>query len=290
MRVFKLKDNSEISPIFRSKTTGTHFVLQLLADSQDRTVSDIRFSPIGCISIGNVSQHSNITFYNCEFNSVRFNNCKNITFDGCYFNNNCGFSKCSDITVRNSVGRVCIIDRCKITVQNCDDFDIYPDCGRYDALIDVTIIDCPCLDGISERIQNIRNVVEKEQREIDKIVSNPNIRGYKIVWTPNLVELSFPRGTEIVGALKVKSRASQAYVERIIPIKNFTEDGITNYSQIPCDYKLHQMVYPDKFNPTDDLCDSGIHFCKDVRNVKHWGRLSDNSYEAMLNILQNEQN
>ena len=79
--------------------------------------------------------------------------------------------------------------------------------------------------------------------------------GYKVVFAPVLVKLSFPDDAELVNLKSSKSRANKAFVESVTMLKNFEGEGVTNYSYSDIlNYKVGEVVYPDKFdNNTNEM-------------------------------------
>nr|DAM35296.1 MAG TPA: hypothetical protein [Bacteriophage sp.] len=90
--------------------------------------------------------------------------------------------------------------------------------------------------------------------------------GYKVIYMPVLVKLSFPEDTKFVN-FGTHCRSNKAFVESVKYIKEFEGKGVTNYRYKKCNYKVGEIVYPDKFDVNLDSCSHGINFYENCKGA-----------------------
>lgn len=260
MKIFDRNTNSEIFPRSASHTTGEDRVFDCLARSGTNVISDIIFGYTSRGTIRGIYMR-NIKFERCIFNKVLFGNLTNCTFEECEFNN-CIFQDLHNISMFCCNGHSTSMFNRTTFSGVCQ----FSDCYEFE-IRDVafsgqeSFTNCPELE-----------VVEKEAKE--RAIRDQKLReslkyGYKIVYAPVLVKLSFPEEAQVVNLNEQKSRASIAKVESIQLLNEFGGEGVTNNFQgTKCDYKVGELVYPDKFDPNPNIdCSYGIHFCKDIADL-----------------------
>ena len=264
---------------------GTKIVQFLTLNSN--TIKDLEF---GTTARGTIRDMRNIIFENCNFNYVTFIDVRKVTFK------NCQFSKCEfaiyvdEVDFDNCHGDIHLLPEYrsyfgKMNITSCD-FNVN---ASYTQLKLANIVDSPFLIPIQEKIEKLRLEYERELEENRKLRESLKY-GYKVVYAPVLVKLSFPSDAELINLNKSKSRASKAKVESISIIKGFDSEGVTNYSYPDhLNYKIGEIIYSDSFddNPNED-CGHGIHFCVNPKNL-----LSQFStipyYEDLERILEDDE-
>ena len=277
MKVFNLKTQTQINSC-SSRCSGTDMLMQLLVANKGNGINDVQF---GTTSRGKIeySSPSEIILTGCRFNYVNFIKVKNFTFVDCYFNE-CEFDAAESLIFLNCDGyiKTNYYSQTKdLLFKNCE---LYVDGLRFCS--DVTIENCPRLEQIKQALE--REKQEKLEAERKELELRKNLKGYKIVEVPCLIELSFPDDARIVNLSKSKSKADKAKVERIIPITE-TDKGITNYAYSTCNYIEGEIAYPDSFSdsPIED-CGHGIHFCKNIMDVTNYVSLRNAGYNRLQKI------
>ena len=264
--------------------TGTKIVQFLTLNSD--VIKDLEF---GTTARGNISDIQDITFENCSFNYVSFVNVRKTTFKNCQFFK-CEFSAFIDeVDFDTCHGDIHLISMYNsyfgvINITNCD-FSVN---ASYNQLKLANIVDSPVLIPIQEKIEKLRLEHERELEENRKLRDSLKY-GYKVVYTPVLIKLSFPKDAEIVNLNKQKSRANKAKVESITIIKGFDGEGVTNYNYLDhLGYKVGEIVYPDAFdsNPNED-CGHGIHFCVNPKHLSQYATVP--CYEDLERILKDDE-
>ena len=262
---------------------GTKIVQFLTLNSN--TIKDLEF---GTTARGNIRDIRDIIFENCNFNYVTFINVRKVSFKNCQFSK-CEFSVFVDeVDFDNCHGDIHLLPEYSsyfgiLNITNCD-FNIN---ASYNQLRLANIVDSPLLIPIQEKIEQLRLEYEQELEESRKLRDSIKY-GYKVIYAPVLVRLSFPKDAEIVNLNKQKSRADKAKVESVSIIKGFDGEGVTNYNYADrLSYKVGEIVYPDSFdnNPKED-CGHGIHFCVNPKNLSHYATIP--CYEDLERILKDD--
>ena len=234
-----------------------------------------------------------IVFKECIFNRVFFGELTKVTFINCEFYT-CTFRTfIKDIVMRDCKGASNVVN------SSYPNDNIYGVCEfincsgiRFNGNINIdaklTVENTPELDSLIDDLEEVKRKIEKDRLK-NLELRKPLKYGYKIVYTPVLVKLSFPDETEFVNLDKEKSRANMAMVESIHIINEFGSEGVTNHKYKRCDYKVGEIVYPDSFdrNP-EEYCGHGIHFYTDIQDLCNLQRLTDKQIESVKSII-NEQ-
>ena len=265
-------------------TTGTKIVQFLTLNSN--IIKDLEF---GTTSRGNIRNIQDVIFENCNFNYVTFINIRKSSFKNCQFFK-CEFTEFVDeVDFDNCHGDIHLISMYNsyfgiINITKCD-FSVN---ASYNQLKLANIVDSPILIPIQEKIEQLRLEYERELEENRKLRDSLKY-GYKVIYTPVLVKLSFPKDAEIVNLNKQKSRANKAKVESITIIKGFDGEGVTNYNYLDhLGYKVGEIIYPDAFdgNPNED-CGHGIHFCVNPKHLSQYATVP--CYEDLERILKDDE-
>lgn len=266
-------------------TTGTKIVQFLTLNSN--TIKDLEF---GTTSRGIIRDTQNVIFENCNFNYVTFADIRKASFKNCHFFIKCEFAVYVDeIDFDNCHGDIHLLSEYrsyfgKMNITSCD-FNVN---ASYTQLKLANIVDSPSLNPIQEKIEQLRLEYELELEENRKLRESLKY-GYKVVYAPILVKLSFPTDAELINLNKSKSRASKAKVESISIIKGFDGEGVTNYNYPDhLNYKIGEIIYPDSFddNPNED-CGHGIHFCVNPKNLSCYNTIP--CYEDLERILKDDE-
>lgn len=259
---------------------GTKIVKLLTLNS--KTIKDLQF---GTSSRGTIKELDGITFEGCTFRYVTFSEITKVNFTNCTFYK-CVFNDGSDtLNFESCYGDIEFDRWSKFNIINFDKCDFQVEClQRLTNFNELNITDSPSLDSIKQRL-------EQQQLEyLKKLEEEKELRaklkyGYKVVYAPVLVKLSFPDDAELVNLKLSKSRASKAFVESVTMLKHFEGDGVTNYSYSDMlNYKVGEVVYPDKFdNNTNETCGHGIHFCVHPGDIPGYVSLGY-AYEDFLKL------
>ena len=264
--------------------TGTKIVQFLTLNSN--IIKDLEF---GTTSRGNIRDTRDVVFENCTFNYVTFINVRKVSFKNCQFFK-CEFSIFVDeVNFDNCHGDIHFLSEYNsyfgiINITECD-FSIN---ASYTQLKLTNIVDSPSLIPMQEKIEKLRLEYEQELEENRKLRDSIKY-GYKVVYAPILIRLSFPKDAELVNLNKQKSRASKAKVESISIIKGFEGEGITNYNYSDhLSYKVGEIIYPDDFdgNPNEE-CGHGIHFCVNPKHLSYYSTIP--CYEDLERTLKDDE-
>lgn len=129
-----------------------------------------------------------------------------------------------------------------------------------------------------EILETNKEKILKKQEELRKDLKY----GYKIVYAPVLVKLSFPENAEVINLDLNQSKANYAYVEsaQLIGKDIIDIDSVTNFRFRSLTYKVGENVYSKGFDY--DVCGPGIHF---VTNIEDLVPVANISYDE-LNIIK----
>lgn len=196
---------------------------------------------------------ANVCFYNCTFNKIHFTCLKGANFTECTFLDSSIYRadtltmwRCDGYLTISTLNGICGFNNCSGNIQIHDINTPY-----------VSIIDCVNFDGISRKVESVKN----------KLSSDKKIKtGYKVIYMPVLVKLSFPEDTKFI-EFGTHCRSDKAFVESVKYIKEFEGNGVTNYRYKKCNYKVGEIVYPDKFDVSLDSCSHGINFYENYKDA-----------------------
>ena len=260
-------------------SSGTKIVKFLTINS--KTIKDLQF---GTSSRGTINELNGITFEGCTFRYVTFSEVIKVNFTNCVFYK-CIFDDGDTLNFESCYGDIEFGSWSKFNILNVDKCDFRIEyMQRLTNFNKLNITDSPSLDSIKQQIEQ-QHLEYLKKLEEEKELRAKLKYGYKVVFTPVLVKLSFPDDAELVNLKLSKSRASKAFVESVTMIKNFEGDGITNYSYSDIlNYKVGEVVYPDKFdNNTNETCGHGIHFCVNPGNIPSYVSLG-HAYDDFLKL------
>lgn len=196
---------------------------------------------------------ANVCFYNCTFNKINFTCFKGADFTECTFIDSSIFRaetltmwRCDGSLTINILDGICNFN------NYSGDIQIYDINTPY-----VSVINCVNFKEIIKKVKSVKNTLS-----LDKKIRT----GYKVIYMPVLVKLSFPENTKFI-EFGTHCRSNKAFVESVKYIKEFEGEGVTNYRWQPCNYKVGEMVYPDKFDASLDSCSHGINFYKNYKDA-----------------------
>lgn len=283
MKIFDRTTNKEILPRVKSRSAGTDRVIECFLNTRGTEISNIIFGSTSRGYVDGEGLPRNTVFNGCKFNYVCFRRMSDCTFINCEFYK-CEFVKnLSNITMRNCSGVGSIVDYSSLISGNCE----FTDCngiifnGRVDLDANVVAKNTPSLERLLASIEKQRKLAE-ESRLLSLELRKSVKYGYKVVNAPVLVKLSFPDEAELVNLDKDKSRASVAMVESIHVINDFGAEGVTNRQYKRCEYRVGELVFPDRYDPNPNQdCRHGIHFCKNIENLKEYGNLTSEQIESI---------
>lgn len=283
MKIFDRITNKEILPRVKSRSVGTDRVIECFLNTRGAEVTNIIFGSTSRGYVDGEGLPRNIVFNGCKFNYVHFNHMSDCTFI------NCEFYKCEFIgSISNMIMRDCsgigsstdysgsISGNCEFT--NCNGIlfngEISPDAN-------IVANNTPALEKLLARIEENRRLAEVAR--LKSLELRKSIKyGYKVVNAPVLVKLSFPEEAELVNIDKDKSRASVAMVESVHVINDFGAEGVTNKQYNRCEYRVGELVFPDSYDPNPNQdCGHGIHFCKNIEDLKEYGNLTSKQIESI---------
>ncbi len=283
MKIFDRTTNKEILPRVKSRSAGTDRVIECFLKTRGAEISNIIFGSTSRGYVDGEGLPRNIVFNGCKFNYVCFCRISDCTFI------NCEFYKCefrenlSNITMRDCSGTGSIADCSSYISGNCE----FTDCdgiifsGRVDLDANVVAKNTPSLERLLASIEKQRKLTEESRLKSLELRKSVKY-GYKVVNAPVLVKLSFPDDAELVNLDKDKSRASVAMVESIHVINDFGAEGVTNRQYKRCEYRVGELVFPDRYDPNPNQdCGHGIHFCKNIENLREYGSLTSEQIESI---------
>lgn len=284
MKIFDRTTGLEIFPRIKSRSAGTDRVIECFLKTRGEDITDITFGVTsrGCIN-GKILP-KNVVFNRCKFCYVDFNEMSDCTFINCDFVN-CDFLGLANVTMKDCNGFGSLVSKTisgKCEFTNCCGIQFnYKNSINVPHDADIISNNTPALDKLLKFIEEKKRLAEEarlKNLELRKSVKC----GYKVVNAPVLVKLSFPDEAEIVNLDKAKSRASVAMVESVHIINDFGAEGVTNRSYKPCRYEVGQLVYPDSYDPNPDQdCGHGIHFCKNIEDLREYGNLTSKQIESI---------
>lgn len=261
-------------------SSGTKIVKFLSINS--KTIKDLQF---GTSSRGTIERLDGITFEGCTFRYVTFDKITKVNFTNCTFYK-CIFDGCGDtLNFESCYGDIQFYRWSKFNTINIDKCDFSVEgIQNLASFSNLNITDSPSLDSIKQKIEQ-QHLEYLKELEKEKELKAKLKYGYKVVFAPVLVKLSFPDDAELVNLKLAKSRANKAFVESITMIKDFEGEGVTNYFYSnKLNYKVGELVYPDRFDcDTNETCGHGIHFCVNPSNIPSYASLGY-AYEDFLKL------
>lgn len=260
-------------------SSGTKIVKFLTINS--KTIKNLQF---GTSSRGTIKELDGITFEGCTFRYVTFSEVIKVNFTNCVFYK-CMFDDGDTLNFESCYGDFEFNGWSKYNILNIDKCDFRIEyMQRLTNFNKLNITDSPSLDSIKQQLEQQHLEYLKKLEEEKELRANLKY-GYKVVFTPVLVKLSFPDDAELVNLKLSKSRASKAFVESVTMIKDFEGEGVTNYSYSnKLNYKVGEVVYPDRFDcDTNETCGHGIHFCVNPSNIPGYASLGY-AYEDFIEL------
>lgn len=243
----------------------------------------------------NYSLNRSISYYRITFKNCHFSNCYirlpytlfvNCTFNGCTFERiiDCTFKECkgSENTIQKYSNYYCDISG-TVTFENCALSIILSRKIKIDSATKFKVVNSPQLSYLLlEYINTLNN--NKKEEEKQKELRKDLKYGYKIVYAPVLVKLSFPESAKVVNLDIDSSKADCAYVESIqlIGENTLNLDSVTNFKFQPLTYKVGENVYSNGFDY--DIYGPGIHFVTDIENLPSATDLSDNEFNIIKKL------
>ena len=234
--------------------------------------------------------YCNMTFKNCIFNncylvlpSALFINC---TFNGCVFERiiDCTFKECkgSDNTIQkysnysNDISGEVIFKNCTLSIIQDNKIQIDP-------ATELEITNSPQLSWVLLKYKDVLKNNEEEIKKQEELRKNLKY-GYKVVYAPVLVKLSFPESAKVINLDCHKSKSNCAYVEsaQLIGENTINVDSVTNFKFKPLTYKVGENVYPSGFDY--DIYGPGIHFVTDIENLPSATDVSDNEFNIIKKL------
>lgn len=207
----------------------------------------------------------NKCFNECIFIKINFVACYNCSFNNCILLN-CNISNLNDTNFKyctftnSSIGENL---ENKISFNNCKG-KLELNWVRPQLNLSLIIEKCPQLKQLKETTEKQLEVLVNKEKFKKEFFNNLQY-GYKLVWQPYLIKLSFLNESKFKFEGPNVIATNVAKVESVTPIKPNNFDGVINFNfDKITEYKINNLVKADNF------INYGIYFCKNINDLlKH---------------------